>query len=292
MKKSRDYVNSSSLGSYFGVGFNTPNEQIEIDLGNVAPEFDDAAQDRMLLGNVLDDSALNYFEQKLGIKIKDLNEDLLEGLGGRLKGKIDGKTILNSLATGVENKISNSQSGPFTENMGYVLQCQAYMLILDLPQFLLCGIYQGKPIMKIIPRDEEMISDIIEMVEFIHGVLVGIEDFNDYPTHILEKYSKVKILEDIENFDSKDDETVLELMALKSKKKVLDETIKTLEAGLKNKFAEGKHETEYYSFKVTENSRKGGIDEFALSIEHPDIDLTKYRKPDSKYKSVRIVTKL
>lgn len=288
MKKSRDYVNSSSLGSYFGVGFNTPNEQIEIDLGIIEAEFDEAAQDRLLLGRVMEDSALDYFEQKLGIKIDKRNEELMTGLEGRLVGKIDGFTVLNDLPTVVENKISNSQSGPFTENMGYVLQCQAYMLMTSAPQALLCGIYQGKPIMKIIKRDEDIISDITEIVEFVHEVLTGLESFENYPRHILEKYSKVQILETLDNFDSKDEEAVNELITLKEKQKVLEGRIKVIEAGLKEKFEAGKFENDYYSFALSEGSRKGGLDEFALSIDYPDLDLSKYRKPESKFKTIRI----
>jgi predicted phage-related endonuclease len=293
--KSRDYVNSSALGSYFGVGFNSPNDQIEIDLGHIEPEFDEAAQDRMALGRFLEDSAINYFENKLGITVTDRNETLITGLDGRLVGKIDGKTELNGIETVVEMKISNSQSGPFTENMGYILQCQAYMLMTQTKQALLCGLYQGKPIMKIVKRDEQIIDDITRMVTFIHEVLVGINTFDNYPTDILEQYSKVQLLEIIDNLAPKDEEDLMSLAVLKDKKKVLEDQISAIETRLKENYDSGKFENDLISFSISQNERKGGLDEMNLSIwlsaNGIDIDLEQFRKPTSRYKTLKIKSK-
>lgn len=293
--KSRDYVNSSALGSYFGVGFNSPNEQIEIDLGNVAPEFDEAAQDRMALGRHLEDATLNYFQDKLGIAINNRNEELITGLDGRLVGKIDGLTDLNGVETVVEMKISNSQSGPFTENLGYILQCQAYMMMTQTKQALLCGLYQGKPIMKIVKRDDQIIDDIIRMVTFIHEVLVGINTFDNYPTDILERYSRTQLLEDIDNLTPKDEEDIMQLAVLKDKKKVLEEQISAIETRLKDNYESGKFENDLISFSISQNERKGGLDEMNLSIwlsaNGIDIDLESFRKPSSRYKTLKIKSK-
>jgi len=46
MTKQRDYLRASSLGSYLGVGFNSPEEQLKIDLGQVEESFDEASMDR------------------------------------------------------------------------------------------------------------------------------------------------------------------------------------------------------------------------------------------------------
>ena len=294
-KKSRDYVNSSSLGSYFGVGFNSPNEQIEIDLGLVEPEFDEAAQDRMALGRHLEDAALNYFQDKLNIVIENRNEELITGLDGRLVGKIDGMTDLNGVKTVVEMKISNSQSGPFTDNMGYILQCQAYMMMTGTTQALLCGLYQGKPIMKIVKRDEDVISDISRMVKFIADVLIGIDTFDNYPVDILERYSKTQLLEDIKNLTPKDEEDIMTLAVLKDKKKVLEEQISAIEDRLKSEYDSGKYENSLISFSIANNERRGGIDEMNLSIWLSglgiDFDIEQFRKPSSKYKVLKVKSK-
>ena len=158
--KIRNYVTPSSLGSYFGVGFLEPEEQIEIDLGNKEQTFDEDSEDRMRLGRCLEDSALNYFEETLGIVIEERNDQLRNFYDNKMLGKIDGMTILNGEKTVVENKISNAKSYRFTENLGYIFQVQSYMMATDTKQALLCGLYQGKPIYKIIQRDEEMIKDI------------------------------------------------------------------------------------------------------------------------------------
>jgi hypothetical protein len=295
MKKSRDYVNSSSLGSYFGVGFNSPNEQIEIDLGNVDPEFDEAAQDRMALGRHLEDAALNYFQEKLNITIEDRNEELISGLDGRLMGRVDGMTTLHGERTVVEMKISNSQSGAFTENLGYILQCQAYMLMTDSQQALLCGLYQGKPIMKIVQRDEQVIQDITRMVEFISNVLIGIDTFDNYPVDILERYSKTQILEDIENLSPKDEEDIMSLAVLKDKKKVLEDQISAIEERLKSSYESGKYENSLISFSISSNERKGSLDEMNLSIWLSalgiEFDMEQFRKPPSRYKILKVKSK-
>jgi len=57
-KKHRDYVTPSSIGSYFGVGFNDPYDQLQVDLGLEDNNFDDEARARMLLGTVLEESVL------------------------------------------------------------------------------------------------------------------------------------------------------------------------------------------------------------------------------------------
>lgn len=294
-KKSRDYVNSSSLGSYFGVGFNSPNEQIEIDLGLVEPEFDEAAQDRMALGRHLEDAALNYFQDKLNIVIENRNEELITGLDGRLVGKIDGMTDLNGVKTVVEMKISNSQSGPFTDNMGYILQCQAYMMMTGTTQALLCGLYQGKPIMKIVKRDEDVVSDIVRMVKFIADVLIGIDTFDNYPVNILEKYSKTQLLEEIENLTPKDEEDIMTLAVLKDKKKALEEQISAIENRLKSEYDSGKYENSLILFSIANNERRGSIDEMNLSIWLSglgiDFDLEQFRKPSSKYKVLKVKSK-
>jgi hypothetical protein len=293
--KSRDYVNSSSLGSYFGVGFNSPNEQIEIDLGHIEAEFDEAAQDRMALGRHLEDAALNYFQDKLGIIIDNRNEELITGLNGRLVGRIDGMTILNGVKTVVEMKISNSQSGPFTDNLGYILQCQAYMMMTDTTQALLCGLYQGKPIMKIVKKDDQVIADIIRMVQFIADVLIGIDTFENYPTDILERYSKTTLLETIENLTPKDEEDIMSLAVLKDKKKVLDQKISAIEDRLKNSYDSGKYENDLISFSVSNGERRGGLDEMNLSIWLSglgiDFDIEQFRKPSSRYKVLKLTSK-
>ena len=70
--KVRDYVRSSSLGSYFGVGFNSPKDQFLLDTGQAVQEFDDDAQARMDLGNELED-AHNLLLQVVTLRYKFSN---------------------------------------------------------------------------------------------------------------------------------------------------------------------------------------------------------------------------
>lgn len=290
MSKMRFYTTPSSIASYFGVGFNTPEDQLAIDLALTEPVFDDATRDRMKLGKFLEDATLNYFEDKLGIVITDRNDKYLELYDGKIIGKVDGRTVIDGIETIVENKISNAQN-KFTDELAYLFQVQAYM-IDGTPQVLLCGLHQGRPIYKIIKRDEEMIADIKEMTDFIVNVLMGFEDFSNYPTHLLEKYSQAKILQPFEEVTEEQEQEFIRLIELKEQIKELEAEAKLIENKIKDNFGEGKWEAvdelgNKYSVTLSETTRKGGIDLDKLSIENPGLDLTKYAKPDTTFKTLR-----
>lgn len=297
MNKMRFYTTPSSIASYFGVGFNTPEEQLQIDLGYVQAEFDEYTQDRMELGKYLEDGVLNYFEYKLNIIIDERNDQLREFYNGKVKGKVDGVTILDGKKTVVENKVSNSKAHNFTDSLAYRFQVQSYMLDNDFEQALLCGIQEGIPRYVIIPRDEEMIADIKEMTDFIVDVLMGLDTFDNYPTHLLEKYSTTKILPNLdENIDDDLKEKIIKLALMKDNYKTLEKEIKDIENELKEKFDEGKFECiteDNKALKLTIDKRikAGGFDMDKLSIEHPEIDYSKYRKPDTVYKVLKLTSK-
>lgn len=288
MKKIRNYVTPSSLGSYFGVGFNSPEEQIEIDLGNEEPYFDEAAKARMLLGNVLEDSALDFFEQSLGIIIGERNNKLINFYDNKMMGKIDGMTNFNGIETVVENKISNAKSYKFTENLGYIFQVQSYMLATNTEQAILCGLYQGQPIYKVVDRDEEMIADIKTMVDFVYDMLMGFESWDNFPYHLTEKYSGKTALAPIENIDDEEKTLLQELVELKAEKSSIDKEIKAIETRLKEKYETGKYEDEEVSFTISESRRRGSFDIDRLSIDYPAIDYSSYYKPDTTFKTLRI----
>lgn len=291
MSKERFYTTPSSLGSYFGVGFNSPQDQIQIDLGLIEPDFDDDAKSRMLLGKTLEDSVLNYYEEYLNIKITDRNTDMMYFYDGKIKGIMDGMTELNGVKTVVECKVSNSKSYKFTDNMGYILQCQAYMLATDTKQALLCGLYRGEPLYKLIERDEEIIQDIKDMTDFVVNVLIGLDDFSNYPDKILEKYSTIKILPEIETITKSEHEDLLDLIEYKKEEKELKAKIKKIEDNIKNNYDEGVFDNSDYKLTVSMHERKGSYDVIKMSIEHPEIDYEKYLKPSSSYKTMRITPK-
>jgi predicted phage-related endonuclease len=286
MTKQRDYLRASSLGSYLGVGFNSPEEQLKIDLGQVEENFDEKAQDRMSLGREFEDAALNYFEKKFGTTITNRNVETLPLYGSKLVGKVDGMTVIDGERTVVENKISNSQSYKFTDNLGYILQCQAYMMGTETEQALLCGIYQGKPIYKLIKRDEDMIKDIREIVEFIHSVMLGLETFDNYPTHLLAKYSKTKILEPLTKVDDKDKAIFENLVTIKEQIKQLELQKKELEEHIKGKFDTGIYTDGVIEVKISEYNKTTGIDVDTLVMDYPNVPIDKYKKPDTKYRAI------
>lgn len=290
-EKQRFYTTPSSLGSYFGVGYNSPQEQLDIDLGIVTPDFDDDAKSRMLLGKTLENGVLDYFEAQMGIKITNRNNNMLFFYDDKIKGIVDGMTMLNGVKTVVECKVSNAKSYKFTDNMGYIIQCQAYMLATDTEQAMLCGLYQGEPTFKIIKRDEQIIQDIKDMTDFVVEVLMGLNDFTNYPIEILSRYSTIKILPSIKEVSDRERQDFKKLASYKEQVKRLEKDIKEIENRIKDNYDEGIFEDDDYKLTISINERKGSIDIDRLSIEHPDIDYSKYLKPSTSYKMMRFTPK-
>lgn len=289
MAKIKYAINPSSLGSYFGVGFNTPQEQFDIDLGLVEREFTEEEQDRLDLGNYLEDAVLNLFEKKLGIIITDRNEKTIEYYDGKIRGKVDGLTVLNGINTVVENKVSNATSYRFTENLGYLFQCQSYLIAYpEYEQVLLCGLYQGKPIYKIIQKDQEMINDIKEMTDFVVDCLAGFETFDNFPQNLLDKYAKSVELKKIEDISEEEKQAIHKLVNLKEEVKKLYKEIDVCEGLIKNKYLDSVYQDDYVKMTIQTQTRKGGFDLDKLSIEHPEIDYSKYNKPDTNFSVLRV----
>ena len=292
MKERFDII-ASSLSSYFGVGFNTIEEQLDIDRGLMVKEVDEDAQDRMDLGNAMEEGCLNYFQKKLNIVIDERNSEYKYAVNGLLKCKRDGRTFIDSVETGVENKYSNSKTKCFTDDFGYELQCQAYMMAWGLDQWLLCGMWQGQPKMKLIKKNEELQKDIEEVVTTISSILMGISSIEDYPWETINKYAKVNSLKSLEDGDIEeyDKELLHRIGELKDEIKVRETECKELEEYAKSHYADSRYQDEDYKYVISTGSRKGEIDKDKLSIEHPDIDLEEYRKPSTTYSTIRVTAR-
>lgn len=293
MNDARINVIASSLSSYFGVGFQTIEEQLDIDMGIAEKVIDDDAQDRMDLGNAMEDGCLNYFEKKLNISIDERNSEYKYACNGLLKCKRDGRTFIDGVETGVENKYSNSKSECFTESFGYELQCQAYMMAWELDQWLLCGMHQGKPKHKLIKANKELQKDIEEVVTVVASILMGITPREDFPYDIIGKYAKVSPVktlsgDDIEDYDKELLHRIGELKTeMAMSKKELDE----LEEYAKTHYADSSYQDEHYKYTISTGTRKGDLDKDKLSIEHPEIDLENYRKPSTSYVTLRVTAR-
>jgi len=294
--KERFELAASSLGAYFGVGFNTPEEQFDYDLGLKENVFDEDSLDRMELGKILEDAALNYAEYKLKIVITNRNVEVVTGFDGKVRMKIDGECIFNGEPTIVENKVSNSASKRFTEDLGYYLQCQAYMEQSGYKQTLLLGLYQGKFIWKLIHRDEPTIAVMRQVVDFVWGVLNGLEDRNDFPYDLTDKWAERTPLEPVADEELTDDDRdfIEELAGIKSDpmRKAMDDREKEITDYLKKRFKNQKVEGDGYTCSISTVERAGDLDKDALkdylAIHLPGVDLEQFKKPASSYNKVDI----
>ena len=292
MKERYDVI-ASSLSSYFGVGFNTIQEQLDYDLGKEERVVDDEAQDRMDLGNAMEDGCLNYFEKKMGILIDERNSEYKYACDGKLKCKRDGRTFLDGVETGVENKYSNSSSECFTDSIGYVIQCQAYMMAWGLDQWILCGMWQGKPSYKLIKKDVEIQNDIETIVDAVVEIMMGLRDIDDYPWDIVEKYSKqkqLKVLTDDE-LEDYDKQLLNSVGKLKVQKKVIEDKLKELEDYAKTHYEDSKWEDNDFKYTISTSAGRSTFDKATFSIENPTIDIMKYYKEGTPFRTIRCTAK-
>lgn len=291
--KNRYNVIASSLASYFGVGFNTPQEQLDYDLGIEEKIVDEESQDRMNLGIALEDGCLNYFEKKMGILIDERNSEYKYAFEEQLKCKRDGRTFIDGVETGVENKYSNSASECFTDSLGYEIQCQAYMEAWGLDQWLLCGMWQGKPVCRIIKRNEELIKDIETIVNAVVEIMMGLRDIEDYPWDIVEKYSKQKQLKVLTDDDMEDyDKQLLNSVGkLKSQKKIIEDKLKELEDYAKTHYEDCKWEDDDYKYTISTTAGKSTFDKATFSIENPTININKYYREGTSFRTIRCTAK-
>lgn len=291
--KERFDVIASSLSSYFGVGFNTVQEQLDIDLGKAAKEFDDDAQDRMNLGNAMEDGCINYFETKMGILIDERNSEYKYACDGKLKCKRDGRTFLDGVETGWENKYSNSSSGPFTEDLGYEIQCQAYMMAWGLDQWVLAGMWCGKPYYKLIKANPEIQADIEAIVDAVVEIEMGLREVDDYPWDIVAKYSKQVKLKELndEDLEQYDKDLLNSIGKLKQQKKVIEDRLQELEGYAKNHYDDCKWEDKDFKYTISTSNGRATFDKATFSIENPTIDIMKYYKEGTPFRTIRCTAK-
>lgn len=287
MIKTRFEVAASSLGSYFGVGFNEPLDQLAYDLGLEENIIDEESQDRMNLGIYLEDAVLNYFENKLQIKITERNTEVVYAFDGKLKCKVDGMTVYNGLITGVECKISNSQK-KFYNDKGYYLQAQAYMKAKGCDQWLMLGLLNGKPVYRVILRDEEAISMIEEMVDYLYACYNGIMTPKEFPFELINRYSPIKKLANAEP-TAEDAQLISKLYNLKESVKAIEKESSEIEDYLKHKFVDTEIEFDNgVKFSVKTQTRAGSIDIDLLMPYLPkDLDLNQFKSEDSVYPVIR-----
>lgn len=290
-KKIRTYLRPSSLGSYFGVGYNDPKTQYKIDTGELVEEFDEDAKARLALGAYLEDSALDFFADKFKIIINRRNDQIYEIYDGKLRGKIDGMTWLNGEETVVEMKISNSKSEPFTNRMGYIIQTHCYMMATGTRQALLCGLQNGEPRYRIVYYSQQIVDDIKQMTDFILAMMRGEKTWDDYPTEILERYSRQKLLPSIDTMTNDEEDLVIKLARLRSQKSAIEREIDTINETIIEQYGEGVYEKDGLKVIITPVEGRVSYDWAALSMDHPELDMSKYIRRSADYKQIRVTNK-
>jgi hypothetical protein len=229
----------------------------------------------------------------MGILIDERNSEYKYACDGKLKCKRDGRTFLDGIETGVENKYSNSSSECFTDSIGYVIQCQAYMMAWNLDQWILCGMWQGKPSYKLIKKDVEIQNDIETIVDAVVEIMMGLREVDDYPWDIVEKYSKQKQLKVLTDDDLEDyDKQLLNSVGkLKAQKKAIEDKLKELEDYAKTHYEDSKWEDSDFKYTISTSAGRATFDKATFSIENPTIDIMKYYKEGTPFRTIRCTAK-
>lgn len=276
MSNIRTEIRASSISSYMGVGFNTPQEQLEIDLGTREPMFSKDQRTRMRVGAELEESILNFFEHSdwIGERIYDRNTERRVGYDGRVSYKIDGRTK-DAI---VEAKYSTSAQS-FIFDLKYVIQGNIYMQCEGLDKLYLIGFDKGTPVWRIMHKDEELLADIEKVVENVHAILIGVLSPEDLDLSIAAKYQGLVDTSNPQDFDEDEDvNLVAEYARNKKSLKEIEDRNKEIEAYLKDKYTNVSYEKDGITFKVTPTNGRKTFDKAALQTDFPEMDLSQYEK--------------
>lgn len=246
----------------------------------------------MELGRAMEDACMDYFEEKMGIRIDERNSEIGYAVDGKLKCKRDGRTFIEGIETGWENKYSNA-SVSFTGNMNYILQCQAYMMAWGLEQWVLAGMWKGKPVYRLIKADTDIQQDIEAMVLHLYDILIGVADIDTFPWDIVERYSVAKECRTLseEELTESDKELFRTLGELKASKKAIEAQLEEIESYLKETFSDSKFEDENFKYTISTSAGRTSVDIDAICMDYPLIDMSKYTKTGTPFKTIRVSNK-
>ena len=164
MTNARNSIRASALGSYFGVGYNEPLEQLENDMGNEEITFFGAQLDAMEVSTLLEDGILNIVEARNDCIITDRNTETLEAMDGKLRVRADGLTTINGEYHTVEVKHVASGENPVF-NQGFHFQVMSQIIAYrekgyEINKGILACLYQGRYYQVILELTEELEKDI------------------------------------------------------------------------------------------------------------------------------------
>ena len=281
-------IRASALTNYFGVGFVEPLQQLAYDLGKEEEVFTEEAKKRMMLGSMLEDSTLDFFEKFLDIIITERNTAVYTAFDGRVRCKFDGMTIYNGEETVVECKISNDGASPFTHSKRYLMQLQTYMESKNVQQALILGLLEGRPVWRLVKRDEEVIADIKEMVDIVTSILYGIATEDDFPMYLVEKYSGAIVSEEKQDFDMADYALLSELKYHKQEAKNHDARAEEITSYFKDKYNNVSYDDGLVKMSIASQKGRASFDKVAFNMAYPDIDLEQFNKIGNPMKVIRI----
>lgn len=287
----RDSIRASALGSYFGVGYAKPLEQLAYDMGTEEVYFMPVQEDAMEIASLLEDGIINIVEKKNNCIVTERNTETLTAMDGKLRVRKDGFTTINGENYVVEVKhLASGQN--LINNKGYHFQVMAQIIAereqgKDVDKGILAGLYEGRYYQIFLELTPEVEEDIRIMINTVVAILQGELPVELFPANITDKYSPLPT--ESEEFNDEDEQLVIDLVDIKAKMKELKTQEKTIVDYLKNTYKSLEHSLiTGEKITISERTRKGNVDYEALVTEHPEIDVDSYRKENTVYSAVSV----
>lgn len=286
----RNSVTASTLGSYFGVGYNKPLEQLGYDKGEDEIHFMEAQEQAMEVSSLVEEGILDIVEARNNCIITQRNTETLTAMDGKLRVRKDGFTSINGENYVVEVKHVAS-GGNLINNKGYHFQVMAQIIAerekgIKVDKGILAGLYKGKYYQIILELTPELEQDIHIMINTVVAILQGDLPETMFPANITDKYSPLQV--ESEEFKESDIDIVNNLIDIKENIKELKEQEKNATDYLKERYESLDYTTaEGSNITVSNQIRKGKVDLEAIVTDHPEVDIEKYRKEPSSYKVIR-----
>ena len=122
---------------------------------------------------------------------------------------------------------------------------------------------------------------------------MGIRSIDDYPWDVVEKYSKQKQLkvltdDDLEEYDK---QLLNSVGKLKAQKKAIEDKLKELEEYAKLHYEDSKWEDADFKYSISTSAGRSTFDKNTFSIENPTIDINKYYKEGTPFRTIRCTAK-
>lgn len=284
--KRRVGVSSSKISAILNRNkYRSVEEQFLLDMKRKKAEFSETSRQKMAMGHKIEPVIKETVEEHFGIYLTVDKNRYCHDDYEFCTIEFDALDYHNQVVYEFKNTEMDEEHIRET----YYAQVQYAMFIIGWDKARICYLRNGWDLGYIeIYRDDNFIENMVQasILYWTHlreGVEPNPEDFDEIASRIKFYQARDKNINKMEDADlsEEDLENLYEWAKLKRK---IDH-LKIEEERYKGMFIDkvGKYKDDKINYQNAEYTRKGQIDWKALQKDHPDIDIEKYRKPETTY---------